>query len=110
MFRPNHELQICAGLSMVLLSIGGSWSMVSGSVVQFRIAGANFSVNEKLERVEEAKEILEDVTTELKRDPKSNRRRIQKAEQQLQLATPPIDETETKIQQDLDELGNLEGY
>ena len=95
MFRLDPWLQICADVSMIFFSFGGAWSMVSGSVVQFRVAGANFSVNEKLERVEEAKEILEDVTTELKREPKSNRRRIQKAEQQLQLAAPPINEVET---------------
>ncbi|MEO1341486.1 MAG: hypothetical protein AAFV28_10185, partial [Cyanobacteria bacterium J06635_13] len=84
-----------------------AWSMVSGSVVQFRIAGANFSVNRKLERVTEAKEILEDTTTELKRQPGVSRRQIQRIEKQLQSVEPEIEATEDEIHQDLDELGNL---
>jgi len=107
MFEPDPRFQLCAGISMVLLSFGGTWSMITGAVVQFRVAGANFSVNQKLDRVQEATSILEDVTDELSQEPKVNRQKIARAEEQLQLAMPKIEETETQVQHDLDELGNL---
>lgn len=106
MFQPVKELQWCVGASMVFLSLGGAWSMVSGSVVQFRVAGANFSVNQKLEKVEKIKQSLENTTTELKQQPGVSRRQIQRIEQQLQSVEPEIDLTEDEIHQDLDELGN----
>ena len=108
MFRPTYELQLCAGASMVLLSCGGAWSMVSGAVVQFRVAGANFSVNQKLEQVESITEVLEQTTTQLKQEPKVNHQRLREVELQLQAIEPEITKTELEIHQELDSLVDSE--
>lgn len=110
MFRPNWELQLCIGISMVLLSTGGAWSMVSGAWVEFRAAGIIFSVNRKLERVDIAEDYVKDSVTELKQEPKVDRQKIRAAEQQLQLAEPIIEDAKTEIQHDLEKLSNKGGY
>ena len=110
MFRPTYELQLCAGVSMILLSGGGAWSMVSGAFVQFRVAGANFSVNQKLEQVESIAQTLGETTTQLKQEPKVNRLRLREVELQLQAIEPAILQAESEIHQELDSLVNPEAY
>ena len=54
--------------------------MMTGSIVKFQVAGANFSVNEKLKQVENVAEILEQTTNQLKFQPEISRLKLKAPE------------------------------
>ena len=89
---------------MVILSLAGSWSMVSGAIVKINVAGTNISVNEKLQRVERITQDLEESTQQLKLEPGVSSMKIRAIERELEAVNEEIDSTETELEQDLDEL------
>ena len=104
MFRPTERLQSCLGVSLVILSIGGTWSMMSGSIVKFQIAGANFSVNEKLKVIEKVTEELSETTTELRNQPGVSPLKLKAIEAELEQTQSDIDEAESEIESELEQL------
>lgn len=102
MFQPVKELQFCFGLSCVLLSVGGCWSMISGSVVNLSIAGAKLSVNQKLEKVERITQALEQSTQQLKSEPSVSKLKLKAIEQELKTVDRDIQREEKAIADELD--------
>ena len=96
--------QNCGGVSMVILSLAGSWSMVSGAIVKINVAGTNISVNEKLQRVERITQDLEESTQQLKLEPGVSPLKIEAIERELEAVNEEIDSTELQLSDDLDKL------
>lgn len=104
MFSPTQTLQACIGIASIILSIGGTWSMISGSIVKFEVAGANFSVNEKLEKVEKVAKELENTTNQLRNEPGVSPIKLEALEAELKQTKSEIESTETEVRDDLDKL------
>ena len=108
MFEPTQVLQGCVGISLVTLSFGGTWSMIQGSVVKGSIAGTTFSVNERLERVEEIEERIEDATAKIIYDPQPSKKEIEAYRQELEEINEEIDRTATELETDFEKTLELE--
>jgi hypothetical protein len=104
MFRPTAQLQLCFGLSSIVLSFGCCWSLISGAWVKVSIAGANISVNQKLEKVEKIATDLTDTATQLKSEPSVSPLKLKAIEQELRQVESEINRAENKVEQELDEL------
>lgn len=103
-FQPSQTLQFLIGLSFSLLSFGGMWSMIRGSNFKVQVAGANLSVNQRLEDVEKIKESLDDTVTQLKAEPTVSSIKIEAYEKELEKAETEILDTEARIEEDLKDL------
>lgn len=106
MFNMTERLQTCIGYSLIILSIGGTWSMMTGSIVKFQVAGANFSVNEKLKQVENVAMDLEQTTLQLKDEPGVSRLKLRAIEREIEQVQSEIETTESHIEHDLEKLVN----
>ena len=96
--------QNCGGISAIVLAFGATWSMISGAVVKGSVAGANFSVNEKLQQIENVANDLEQTTFQLRQEPGVSRLKLRAIERDLAQAKDEIDITESHIEHDLEEL------
>ena len=104
MFQPSDNLQNMVGVSLIIVSIGGAWAAISGAVVKGKIAGATFSVNDKLEVVEEVSEDAINTVRELKEDSAVPRSKIESWELQLQDVHEKTEEAESEVIEDLQSL------
>jgi len=86
MWKPNETLQTCLGISCILLSFGASWGMVTGAVVKMKVAGADFSINEKAQAVSEALNYAEDAIDVTKPATRVNRHKLRQAQLKLEEA------------------------
>ena len=102
MFKPTDRLQACVGTSIVLVSIGVCISLITGSVVDFSVAGAKLSVNRKLERVEKITEALEQSTEQLKQEPSVSKVKLEVIEQDIRRIDRAIEQEEKAIADELD--------
>lgn len=100
--KPTNELQLCIGGSMLLVSIGICCALLSGSVVRLNVAGANLSVNQKLEQVEKIKESLQQSTQELRQEPSVSKLKIEAIERELEAVDESIQTEEKAIADELD--------
>lgn len=96
--------QNCGGASAVILAVGATWSMISGAVVRGSVAGANFSVNEKLQRVDRIARELNESAEQLKLEPGVSPLKIQAIETELQQVETEIEATEQEIDRNLKQL------
>lgn len=80
------------------------WSAISGSQVKVKAAGVNFSVNEKLEAVETIHKQLTETATQLKSEPSVSPIKIRGIEAELRKAELEIEDTESQITEDLNNL------
>ncbi len=78
--------------------------MITGANVKGGIAGAHFSVNEKLQAVENIHGELERATQELKSEPTVSRRKIKEIELELEQTNQSIDRASQQISEDLENL------
>ena len=78
--------------------------MIVGSVVKISVAGANFSVNERLEKTKEITEALTQTTDALKNEPGVSRLKINAIEQELEAVDRAIDRAGKKTEADLEGL------
>lgn len=103
-FKPTEILQGCVGLSFVLLSIGGMWSMISGARVELRAAGAMLTVNEGQKLVEEALEDTEDIVNIIQRSPAVPKSQKKQLQQKLSTAKDSLSHAEEEINDDAEKL------
>lgn len=104
MFRPTPFSQNCGGLAALILACSASWSMVSGAIVKGSIAGANFSVNEKLKVIEKVTEELSETTSQLKNEPGVSSLKLHAIERELEQTKSDINEAESEVKSELEEL------
>lgn len=102
MFQPTEKLQSRIGDSLLVATTAIAISLLTGAVIDFSIAGANLSVNRKLQQVEKVKEKVENTVVELKNEPSVSRLKIQGLEAELEQAEVIVDDTEKAIEDDLD--------
>lgn len=100
----NAFFASCVGLSILILSAGGCYSMISGALVKINVAGTNISVNEKLQRVDKIAGVLEASTEQLKNEPGVSPLKIQAIEAELESVETDISATEKEIERDLKQL------
>lgn len=96
--------QKCIGVSIVILSLAGSYSMATGAFVKINVAGTNISVNEKLQRVDKIARDLESSTEMLKQEPTVSPLKIKAIEAELKQVESDIERTEADIDRDLKQL------
>lgn len=104
MGRLTAELQFCLGISSIILSLGSAWSLGTGGWVKISVAGANISVNQKLEAVEKITADLTDTATQLKAEPGVSSLKIEAIEQELATVNSSINRTGNSVERELDKL------
>lgn len=96
--------QNCGGASFIILSVGATWSMVSGAVVRGSVAGANFSVNEKLQRVDKIARELEESAEQLRFEKGVSSLKIEALQTELDQVERDIKQQAQEIESDLTQL------
>lgn len=96
--------QGCGGISMILLSLAGAYSMATGALVKINVAGTNISVNEKLQRVNKIAQDLEASTEQLKHEPSVSRLKLRAIERELEQVESDIERTEADLDRDLTDI------
>lgn len=96
--------QQCIGVSIVILSAGGTYSMISGALVKINVAGTNISVNEKLQRVDKIARDLEQSADLLKQEPTVSKLKIRAIEKELEAVETDIEASQQQLQDDLKQL------
>lgn len=109
MFTPTNFLQNCTGISIIVLSIGGTWALGAGAWVQVSVGKANISVSRKLQKVEQVARKVEDTVEDLKNEPSVSPLKVKGLEAELKDAEAIAVETEAEIEQDLENIANPHG-
>lgn len=78
--------------------------MIRGANVRVSVAGANLSVNEKLQEVKEIKDKVGSAVEQLKAEPSVSRIKIRAIEHELEEAESKINDTDARIEGDLEGL------
>ena len=101
MFQPSQLLQFFLGLSVLFLSGGAGWSMLSGARVKVQAAGATLSVNERLKEVKGIRDDVAETVEELKAVPVINQQKISAYAEELEQAEELIEDTELKLENEV---------
>lgn len=106
MIRSTPFFQNCLGVSAIVISLGGAWSMISGAMVKVSVAGTYFSVNEKLRTVEKVADELTETAKQLKAEPGASHLKLQVLEQELKFSEQQIEDTDAQINYEMERLIN----
>lgn len=99
--------QKCSGISMVVLSVAGAYSMATGAMVKINVAGTNISVNEKLQRVQGIAKDLEQSAEQLKLESGVSPIKIEAIEAELEQVESALEATEKELEADLKQIVEL---
>ena len=108
MFTPTDFLQGSVGCSLFILSIGASWSMISGAVFDASIAGAKVSINQKLQEVDRVAQVVRNEAQSLKKEPMASKLTLEAIEKNLEIVDREIEKEEKAIERDLDRFTDSE--
>ena len=103
MFRPSYTLQNLLGLAAIIMSFGVSGSLLMGAVVNFNVAGANISINRKLQKAEEVIEKAENTVEQLETEPSVSPLKVKGLKAELREAKSIANRTEKEIEEYLEE-------
>lgn len=90
------------GTSLVITSLAGGISMLTGAIVEFSVGNANLSVSRKLEKAEIVYDKAETIVNELAQEPTVSKLKIRGLKSEIEEGKAIADDTELEIEEDLD--------